>query len=173
MKTCGKDLDKWIAAASAYEILSLAIRMEQGAARTYAGMARLALAAVAKAKFRYLAEEEREHARILGKARAATPRPSRVQKLPVTVAEVSGVPKGKSSADAVRLAIQAEREAELFYTACAARCRRAKARRMFAFLANQEAGHAAALDIELKALRGPQPWSSMEGFIPEENDYWG
>ncbi len=172
MDLAGKNCDRWFAEARPYEILTLAIRMEQGAARNYAAMARAMKNRTAQAKFRYLAEEEREHARILGAARNNLARPEPARKLPVALAEVTGTPDGDRPAQAVELALRAEREAEKFYRDCARRCARSAGRTIFIHLAEQEAGHARILNAELKALAGPLPWSSIEGSMPEEEDFW-
>ena len=172
MKIGGRELSAWVNKAGPYDIVSLAIRMEQGAVRTYAALASQAGHRLTQAKFRYLAEEEREHAYILGRARKTLKRPARPSKRPFSLAEASGRPDEDRPASAVRLALRAERDAENFYRACAKRCRQGAARGMFKWLADQEAGHAAVLEAELKALSGPLPWSSMEGTVPEEEDFW-
>jgi len=172
MKIAGKDIGVWAQKATPFEILSLAIRMEQGAAAGYRRLARSARTPPAQAKFRYLAEEEREHARLLAAARARLVRPTVGMALPLTAAEVSGAPEGESPVAAVRLALQAEKEANAFYLACARRCGKGAAGEMFRLLAAQERGHAAELSRELKQLAGPLPWSSLEGTVPEEKDYW-
>ena len=172
METPGTRYAKWVANASPHEVLSLAIRMEQGAVRTYRSMAKQASSAPSRAKFRYLAAEEREHARILAEARKRTSRPSGPRLAPPPMSEVESDVEDLTPTEAVRLAIRSEHDAEAFYRLCAKRCRSAKSRRMFETLAKQESGHAKALESELKALQGPLPWSSLEGFVPEEKDYW-
>jgi len=172
MKLQGKSYAAWFDAAGPYEVLSLGIRMERGAAKTYRAMAKNAPSAALRAKFRYLAEEEREHGRLLAEARVRTRPSSKARPLPVSASEAETVVEGRTPAEAVRLALRSEHEAEIFYRECASRCRRAKGRKLFETLAAQESGHAAALEREFKALRGPLPWSSLEGFVPEEKDYW-
>ena len=149
MKTRGTRYGKWLAKASPYDVLSLGIRMEQGAVRTYRAMAKQASSPPSRAKFRYLAAEEREHARILAQARKRTSRPSGPRDPLPAASEVERDVECLTPTEAVRLAI-----------------------RMFETLAKQESGHAKALESELKALQGPLPWSSLEGFVPEEKDYW-
>ena len=172
MKTNARRGDISLAEANPYEVLTMAIAMERGAVRTYAALAKTTQHRLARAKFRYLAAEEREHARILGRMRKNLKRPKRAQKFPDTFSEAGPLTDSGNTAAVLREAIRAEQKAEAFYEECAARCRRAAARGIFKFLAAQEAGHEKELKDELKALSGPLPWSSLEGDIPEEGDYW-
>ena len=172
MKIGRRNCDSWFARANACDVLTLAVRMEQGAARTYASLARKAEHPATRAKFRYLAAEEREHGRVLGKARRNLTRPPHAHNLLASVAEAGGVADGDSPQAVLRQAIRSEKEAEALYRACAARCKRAAPKRMFERLAGQEAGHAVALEAELRTLSGAFAWSSIEGAVPEEEDFW-
>jgi len=165
-------IGKWLAEAAPYEALSLALQMEMGAVRRYSGMAGAAKNRLARAKFRYLAEEEREHARLIAAARRATPRPERPHRPPASLSEVEGLPEGDAPDASVRLAIRAEKESEKFYRRCAARCRKPAARSLFRGLAEQESRHARVLQDELVLLSGGFAWRSLEGTPPPEDGFW-
>ena len=109
----------WVAQAGPYEALSFALRMEQGALRRYTRMAAQAKSPVAGAKLRYLAEEEREHARLLGQAIRGLARPEKLSRAPVSRAEVAGFPEGDTPEASLRLALGAEKESEALYRRCA------------------------------------------------------
>ena len=172
MRIGGRRCDISLTEATPYDSLSMALAMERGAVRTYTGLAKVTESRLACAKFRYLAEEEREHARILGRLRKNLKRPRNPQELPRAFSEAPLPMDGDSMAAVLRGAIRAEQEAREFYKSCADRCHRATARGVFKFLAEQEAGHEQELKAELRLLSGPLPWSSLEGAIPEEADYW-
>jgi rubrerythrin len=166
-----RPLDRWLETAGPYETLTLALRMEQGAARGYLAMARAAAGRVARAKFQYLVAEEREHARRLAEARRALPRPAQPVGVP-EVAEAAGLPENESLSAALRLAVENERQAERLYRQCAARCRGKIARQLFRSLADQETRHAQWLGEELRLLDGAPAWGSIEGQAPVEQDFW-
>ena len=165
-------IGKWLADAAPYEALSLALQMEMGAVRLYAAMARAAKDRLSSAKFRYLAEEERGHARLLAAARKAMARPERAHRLPAALSEVEGLPEDDSPEASVRLAIRAEKNSEKFYSNCAARCRKPDARNLFNGLAAQESRHARLLQEELVLLGGGFAWRSLEGTPPPEDNFW-
>ena len=160
-----------VAEAGPYEVLSFALRMEQGALRRYMRMAGQAKSLPTRAKLRYLAEEEREHARLLGKAMEGLTRPRKVRRAPISRAEVSGFPDEDTPEASLRLALQAEKDSESFYRRCAARCRAGAARKLFEMLVEQESRHARLLQDELVQLGG-FAWRSLEGRPPAEDDFW-
>lgn len=167
-KTAGRD---WIAKAGPYEILSLAIEMEHGAMKRYGEMAKSAEHRLARAKFRYLAEEEREHARVLSAARREVLQPEKSARAP-SVTEGGGRPREDTPEGALRVALDAEHDAEAFYRDCSARCRGREARTLFLLLAEQESRHARILDEELKLLDGLGGWRGIAGTAPDEQDFW-
>jgi rubrerythrin len=162
----------WVAKAGPYEVLSFALRMEQGALRRYARMAGQAKSRLASAKLRYLAEEEREHARLLGQAIRGLTRPEKLRRTPISRAEVAGFPDGDTPEASLNLAFRAEKDSESFYRRCAARCRKAAARKLFEWLAEQESRHARLVQDELVLLGGSFAWRSLEGTPPAEDDFW-
>jgi rubrerythrin len=169
-------------------VLSFALRMEQGALRRYTRMAAQAKSRLMSAKLRYLAEEEREHARLLGKAIQGLTRPGKLHRAPISRAEVAGFPEGDTPEASLRLALRAEKDSESFYRRCAARCRkaahstrlraalsdgrRAAARKLFEWLVEQESRHARLIQDELLLLGGGFAWRSLEGTPPPEDDFW-
>lgn len=164
-------LSRWIAKASPYDVLSLAIAQEQAACRQYMRFARESTHRLARAKFRYLAEEERDHVRTLAEALRAVPAPAR--RLPPPAAALPEAKlEGDSPEAALRVAIADERQAEKFYTACAVRCRAAATRQVFESLAEQESHHAEVLAAELALMASSFTWSSIEGAPPAEGDFW-
>jgi rubrerythrin len=162
----------WIANAGPYEVISFALRMEQGALMRYLRMAGQAKSRLTSAKLRYLAEEEREHARLLGVALQGLTRPAELRRTPISRAEVAGFPDGDTPEASLRLALKAEKDSESFYRRCAARCRKAAARKLFDGLAEQEVRHARLLQDELVLLGGSFAWRSLEGTPPPEEDFW-
>ncbi len=162
----------WVADAGPYEVISFALRMEQGALRRYTRMAAQAESRLTSAKLRYLAEEEREHARLLGQALQGLTRPEKLRRTPISRAEVAGFPHDDTPEASLRLALQAEKDSESFYRLCAARCRKAAARKLFEGLAGQESRHARLLQDELALLGGGFAWRSLEGTPPAEEDLW-
>jgi rubrerythrin len=162
----------WIADASPYEVLSFALRMEQGALRRYTRMAAQAESRLTAAKLRYLAEEEREHARLLGEAIQGLTRPDKLRRTPVSRAEVAGFPAGDTPEASLKLALKAEKDSESFYKRCAKRCRKPAARKLFEGLVEQESRHAHLIQDELTLVGGGFAWRSLEGTPPPEDDFW-
>lgn len=162
----------WVAEAGPYEVLTFALRMEQGALRRYSRMAGQAKSRLAGAKLRYLAEEEREHARLLGQAIRSLTRPEKLRRTPVSRAEVAGFPEGDTLEASLKLALRAEKDSESFYRRCSKRCRKAAARKLFDWLAEQEARHARLIQDELVLVGGSFAWRSLEGTPPAEEDFW-
>ena len=85
---------------------------------------------------------------------------------------MAGFPDGDTPEASLRLALQAEKDSESFYRRCAARCRKAAARKLFEGLAEQESRHARLLQDELVLLGGGFAWRSLEGTPPAEEDFW-
>ncbi len=167
-----RNIWSWVEDAGPYEVLSFALRMEQGAMRRYTRMADQVKNRLAGAKLRYLAEEEREHARLLGQAIRGLARPGKLRRAPISRAEVAGFPHDDTPEASLRLALQAEKDSETFYRRCAERCRKAAARKLFERLVEQESRHAQLLQDELVLLGGGFAWRSLEGAPPAEGDFW-
>jgi len=162
-----------LADLSPVEALAVAVKREVGASCFYEALSRRVTHALAAAKFRYLAEEERYHrdllVAVLKTLKGSARRVSSLKGL----SEARGrLPKGVSNADAVRSALNAEKEAAEFYTACATRCRNADGKAMFARLADEEKRHRVVLEHELRVLTEEPFWSSLEGRPWAEDDFW-
>jgi rubrerythrin len=166
-------LTQWVAKASPFEVVSLAIQMERGAVRQYAHLAKTAPTALVRAKLRYLAEEEREHARLLAAMRRNLHPPRKPLSVPTRpLAEATGPLAGERIADALKLAVKNERSAEAFYRLCAGRAREADTRKIFSRLADREVRHRELLQEEMNQQQGAFPWRSLEGTLPPEEDFW-
>ncbi len=159
--------------ASPYEVFSLALAMERGAAKQYTLLAKRAGRKLTKAKLLYLAEEERDHARRIGILRRglAAPEQSRVLAM-AELAEVRGSPETDSTGGALELALGMEHQSEELYKHCAGRTKSSSARTLFEQLAAQESRHAALLREELNLIAGPYQESSIEGTPPVEEAFW-
>ncbi len=166
-----RSLTAWVAKASPYDVLSLAVEMERAACREYMRLARHSENRLARAKFRYLAEEERDHVRALGAALRGMPTPAKRAATPTGVV-AEGAPESDSVEAAVRFALADERRAAKFYRACAGRCRSAATQRVFEQLADQEEHHGEVLSAELAMMGASYAWSSIEGAPPLEGDFW-
>lgn len=167
------EMTQWLARATPFEVVSLAIQMERGAVRQYAELAKTAATALIRAKLRYLAEEEREHARLLAAMRRKLSPPKKLLSVPRRpLAEATGLLVGERISDALKLAINNERSAETFYRLCAGRARKAGPRRLFSQLADREVRHRELLQDELNQQAGAFPWRSLEGALPTEEDFW-
>jgi rubrerythrin len=164
---------EWISTASPFEAVSLAIQMERGAVRQYARMAKSAATALLRAKLRYLAEEEREHARLLAGLRRNLHPSATLQPIPRDfMAEATGAPAGGRISDILKLAIKNEVSAEAFYRSCAERAGKAGVRNLFTQLAEREVRHREFLQDELSQQTGTVPWRGLEGALPGEEDFW-
>lgn len=164
-------LSAWIAKASPYDVLSLAIAQEQAACRQYMHLARESGNRLARSKFRYLAEEERDHVRTLAAVLKNLTAPTKPLK-PPSSALPAAKPVTDSAESAVRVALAEERNAEKFYNACADRCRAAATRQVFELLAEQEGHHAEVLSAELNLMNSSYAFGSIEGVLPDEKDFW-
>lgn len=163
---------EWLSTAQPREIISLAIQMERGSVRQYAHLAKTSQTALLRAKFRYLAEEEREHARLLAEWRHNLGEQGAARNVPREfMAEGSGEMNGDRIADALRLAIINETTAETFYRTCAGRARGGVSE-IFNQLADREARHKDILQDELMQQTGTFPWRGLTGALPNEEDFW-
>lgn len=163
-------LAQWVAEATPSDVVRLARMMEAGAIRTYTELAEKAERKATQAKFRYLAEEEREHKQFLDRLAANLPSPSSVPD--AQLSEVAEEPEGNNLVRSIEVSVQNEEQARAFYEAASRRCRDERAGRMFRTLAEMEARHAALLRDELQALHGDFGWRGLAGTVPEEEDFW-
>ncbi len=163
-------LTKWIVEASPSDIVRLARMMEAGAIRTYTELAERAERKAAQAKFRYLAEEEREHKRFLDRVAAELPSPPSVPD--AQLSEVAREPDANNVVRCIEVCVQNEERARDFYDAASKKCSDDRAGRMLRTLADMEAKHASLLRDELQALHGDFGWRGLEGAVPQEEDFW-
>jgi len=163
---------QWLREAQPEEVVATAIARERGAARRYAAMARSAEDRVVKAKLRYLAAEEGEHARLLRAMAKALPRPRQDFRPPAGSAEARGDWDRPSVQQALDMAIRSEREARSLYESAASLCRHAKSRGVFRELARAEERHEMLLRQELSLQRDQQGWRGLLGTVWSEEDFW-
>jgi rubrerythrin len=164
------NLTQWLRTAGPREVFDMARKMEAGAIRDYTRLARAASSAVTRAKFRYMIEEERRHKRFLDLLCRGLPKG---RPLPRTgLSEVAVTPDETDIVRAVEQSIENEKRAAAFYAGAAKRCKGAPARKVLRGLASMEKEHARLLRDELRALRGDWGWSSLEGAVPDEEDFW-
>ena len=167
------EVRKMLEKASPYEVFSLALAMERGAAKQYTLLAKRAGKKLTKTKLLYLAEEERDHARRIAALRRGLEVPEQPRILALAeLAEVRGSPETDSLSGALELALAMERQSEELYRHCAERSHSPAACRLFEALAAQEARHAALLREELNLVAGPYTESSLEGTPPVEEEFW-
>ena len=162
---------KWVAGATPGEVLAVARARERGASRQYAAMARCAQDRVLRAKLRYLAAEEADHAKRVADMAKGLARPGRGFRPPDGVSEVPPDAAEEDLIATLRWALQAERASRALYLA-AADWSAASARQVFQQLAQSEGRHEEMLRLELAALEGRPVWSSLEGRVWAEEDFW-
>jgi len=143
------------------EILGLAIRSEEEAAKFYGDLAKRIRNGLARAKYEGLAKEEASHRHLLvGLYRKLTgeERPPHIPGHP-TVAEGGGVPvETESIEELLKIAIGREEAAHAFYLALAPRMQESASRRLVEYLADIERGHELMLRSELEAFLRDRNW---------------
>ena len=131
----------WVRKATPAEALTAARQMERGASRRYASMAHHAGSPALRAKLRWLAADEAEHARALSQMLKSLPKPGPGFRPSADLSEVEGGPAGDDLRSALEMAISAEREAREFYETAARLCAAAETRAVFESLARTEERH--------------------------------
>lgn len=144
------------------EILGLAIRSEEDAARLYGGMAARIKNDLARARYESLAREEASHRQLLMNLYRRMTGDDGAPKIPgePKTAE-GGVAPSVETADLEQLiefAIGRERDAKNFYSEMACSMTDANARRLLQYLADIERGHEVMLVSELEAYRRDKSW---------------
>lgn len=143
------------------EIIGLAIRSEEEAAKFYGDIAGRIKNDLAKAKYESLAREEGSHCRLLlnlYRRMTGDEKPPRIPGTPET-AEGGGVPSEASDLERLlEIAIGREEKAKNFYKGMASEMTDDNARRLLQYLADIERGHELMLISELEAYRRDKNW---------------
>ena len=147
---------------TALEALSLAIYNEQSAFDFYTKLSDLIKNDSGKQKFKFLADDERRHRKLLEdhykKITAGTEFPFDSAKVKTIKVEVSD---GTTASEALDIGIKAEKEAYEFYSKNATEAKDPEAKKMFLMLAEQEDRHYNLLTAEKQAVIGQFYWFDM------------
>ena len=152
------------------QILEIGIYNETSARDFYVSMGQSIKNISGKEKFQLLADDEKRHREILedwykkeSGGRDFRFDPSKVKKIKVEVKDHT------SAFAAIDLALEAERQAYLFYQEAGKRTKSEKGRQMFEKLAEEEDGHYQKLSAERTALSGGFYWFSLDQSAPLED----
>jgi rubrerythrin len=143
------------------EILALAIRSEEEAAKFYGGLAKRIKNDLARAKYESLAYEEASHRQLLINLYRKTTGEDRPPEIPGEPRTAEGGGVEVESEDIERLlqiAIEREQKAGAFYKEMSSRMKDANGRRLLQYLADIERGHEVMLQSELEAYRRDKNW---------------
>jgi len=149
--------------AGPLEILGMGIYNEVSAYDFYISVSKKIKNKSGKEKFEILASDEKRHREILeGLYKKESGKdfdfdPLRVKKIKFEIKDQTG------AFEVIDIAMEAERQAYLFYTAAAKKTRNPDAQRMFETLAQEEDGHYQRLSAERNALSGGFYWFDIEG----------
>ena len=148
--------------ATALEALALAIYNEQSAFDFYTKLSDLIKNESGKQKFKFLADDERRHRKLLEdhykKVTAGTEfafDPAKGKTIQVEVRD------GITASEALDIGIKAEKEAYEFYSKSATEAEDPEAKKMFLMLAEQEDRHYSLLTAEKQAVIGQFYWFDM------------
>lgn len=145
------------------EVIGMAVRSEEDAARFYGHISRMIENDLVRAKYEQLAREEAGHRRLLvelyGKMSGTGERPPRIPGEPVT-AEGRAIPEeiAGSLEALLKSAIEREKRARAFYAEAAERATDLTGRRVLGYLADVEHGHEMMLAKELEAYLRDREW---------------
>jgi len=143
------------------EILGLAIRSEEEAAKFYGGLAGRIKNDLARAKYESLAREEASHRQLLLNLYRKTTgenKPPQIPGEPVT-AEGGGVQVETDDIERLlKTAIEREQKAMNFYREMSSRMKDTNGKRLLQYLADIERGHEVMLASELEAYRRDKSW---------------
>lgn len=145
------------------EVIGMAIRSEEDAAKFYGHISRMIENDLVRAKYEHLAREEVNHRRMLtglyNKMSGGQDRPPRIPGTPET-AEGGGVPEemADSLGSLLKLAVQREQKAGAFYRDAADRATDLSGQRILRYLADVEHGHELMLEKELDAYLRDKDW---------------
>lgn len=144
------------------EVIGLAIRGEEEAAKFYGEVSKTIKNDLVRSKYESLSREEMGHRHMLlilyRKMTGEKDAPPKIPGTPQT-AEGGGIPVGvKSLEELLKLAISRERKAMEFYLKAATRTDDHACRRTFEYLADIERGHELMLKTELDAYLRDRDW---------------
>ena len=147
---------------SALEALSLAIYNEQSAFDFYTSLSEVIKNESGKRKFKFLADDERRHRKLLEdhykKTTGGKDFPFDSNMVKVIKVEIRD---GTTASEALDIGIKAEKEAYEFYRSSAEEAKDPDAKKMFLMLAEQEDNHYNILTAEKQALIGQFYWFDM------------
>jgi len=153
------------------EVIGMAIRSEEDAAKFYAHIADMINNELVRDKYRNLAKEEVNHRKMLidlyKKMSGQREAPPKIPGEPKT-AEGGAIPDQMSHSveDLLKLAVAREREAKQFYRKAAAEATDLSGKRILAYLVHVEKGHEMMLKSELEAYLQDTDWYTGE--LPAE-----
>jgi len=145
------------------EVIGMAIRSEEDAAKFYGHIAQMIENELVQEKYRHLAKEEANHREILVKLyqrmAGTDERPPKIPGDPET-AEGGAIPEeiADSLEALLRLAIQREEKARDFYQSAARTATDLSGQRILQYLADVEHGHELMLENELEAYLRDTEW---------------
>jgi rubrerythrin len=145
------------------EVLGLAIRSEEDAAKFYGHISRMIENNLVRVKYEQLAKEETGHRKMLvtlyKEMTGTEESPERVPGEPET-AEGDAIPDdiADSLEGLLRLAVKREKNAHEFYREAAAKAKDLSGRRILEYLADVEKGHQAMLEKEVEAYHRDKEW---------------
>lgn len=145
------------------EVIGMAIRSEEDAAKFYGHISRMIENDLVRAKYEHLAREEVHHRRMLTalykKMSEGQERPPRIPGTPET-AEGGGVPEDMAGSleSLLKLAVKREQKAGTFYRDAADRATDFSGQRILRYLADVENGHELMLEKELEAYLRDMDW---------------
>jgi rubrerythrin len=154
---------------TAVEVIGLAIRSEEEAAKFYGHLSRRIKNDVVRQRYRHLAQEEMNHkeklAALYRKMVGSDDIPPRVPGDPDTAEGGTGPEVGlESMEELLRIAVQREQEAQDFYREAASNAKDPSGERILLYLADVEHSHEMILKAELEAyLRDAQWYMGEEG----------
>ena len=149
------------------EVIGLAIRSEEDAARFYSHIAQMLENDLVRAKYQHLAKEEAMHRKLLvqhyKEMSGDTEKPPKIPGAPQT-AEGGAIPEEISDSleDLLKLAIEREYKARDFYRQAAASSADLSGKRLLEYLAHVEQGHATMLENEHAAYLENKEWYTGE-----------
>lgn len=143
------------------EVLGLAIRSEEDAAKLYGEISKLVNNDLVKARFEQLAREEVGHKAILigiYKKVTGDRNPPKIPGKPHTAESQMEIAEPKSIEEALLYAIELEQKASAFYLNAAKQAKEPSIVQLFNYLADMEHGHEMMLKLELDAFRRDENW---------------
>ena len=145
------------------EVLSLGIYNEISAYDFYIRVSQSIANPSGQEKFRFLASDEKRHRETLEEwyekesGKKFILDSSKVKKIDVKIKDTT------SAFEAINIALEAERQAYLFYTDAGKKTKNGDAKKMLVVLAKEEDGHYQKLSAERNALSGGFYWFDIQG----------